>query len=328
MSAENTPALRGFSESADFCGLFQVPVEAVEVLDKIAPASKRRALSAVKNPAAFTSDEIKLAGGDALELYRGGFINKLENEGLFALADFYTRLDVFVISEREVYESFPAKTRKSLDEWYFVKYYERLTISAEERPTADAVLTLEEALERVRKEDREACLTNCDCRSLAASINGCAAPLLTCISFRQGPNTLKDRGASTPITKEKAAAILRKADEDGLVHTAGESVICNCCADCCYLSRAKTKRDAELKKMGGDFLSWPKISKRIKADFEKCVLCGLCEERCPFRLFDCAKKQVNESGCVGCSLCVNFCPSGALSLEKLEPQPLQFNLRF
>ncbi len=52
-------------------------------------------------------------------------------------------------------------------------------------------------------------------------------------------------------------------------------------------------------------------------DFNACIHCGDCEERCPFEAralredelqYDCEK-------CVGCGLCVTTCPVEAISME-------------
>ncbi|MDR0639834.1 MAG: 4Fe-4S binding protein [Spirochaetaceae bacterium] len=297
-----------------FCARFGIPREAESVLASIIPLSEQRRIADFEKDL-FNAADLRLIGLEADGLYRRGIINYAD-EGLFQLGSFYTLLDVFVVAEPEKYRIFPQETQAALDNWCFSAYYARLAIDPEERPSGDTVLTREEALQRVQTEDRQAYLANCDCRVLAGGHDDCEKPLRTCISFRSGINTIAHRGVSQPVTKDHAAQVIHDADAAGLIHTANENTICNCCTDCCYLSRARQKRDAALTARPGPFVRWPKVTRRIRTDWDKCAACGLCEERCPFHLFSVAERRVDDNQCIGCSLCVNTCPQKALSLEQ------------
>ncbi|MDR0383091.1 MAG: 4Fe-4S binding protein [Spirochaetaceae bacterium] len=303
-----------------FRARFGVPKEAEAALDSIvSPLEQGRIAEFEKET--FGAEDLRRAGLAAEDLYRRGLVNYTdESARSFRFNNFYTLLDVFVIAEPEKYRALAKETQAALDAWYFSAYYAGLNRNPQERPSKDAVLTLAEALRRVETEERQAYLAHCDCRVLAGAHNGCGKPLLTCVSYRSGINTVAHRGVSTPITKERAAQVIRDADDAGLIHTANANTICNCCTDCCYLSRARKRRNAEQSAGGPLFLSWPKVSRRVQADWEKCVSCGLCEERCPFHLFSAADRRIDAGRCVGCSLCVNTCPAGALSLTPV-PQP-------
>jgi ferredoxin len=310
--------INGQAACREFCDKIGVPQEAEAALGVIVTPDEQRRIAGFEK-GVFGAEYLRSAGFSAGDLYRRGVTSYADGDaGAFRFSDFYTLLDVFVIAEPEKYRTLPKETQAALDAWYFSAYYARLRIDPQERPSSDAVLTLDEALRRVETEAREAYLTNCDCRVLAGGYNGCEKPLHTCISFRSGVNTAAHRGLSKSVTKARAAQVLRDADGEGLIHTANEDTICNCCTDCCYLSRARKKRDAELSMRGGSFLHWPKVSRRVKADWEKCAGCGLCGERCPFRLFSVAERRVNDGQCVGCSLCASACPEGALSLDILD----------
>jgi ferredoxin len=298
-----------------FCIRFEVPVEAEPALHVLVALSEQRLIADFAEEM-FTAEELGRAGLDAGDLYRRGLVNYTDDRAvLFKFSDFYTLLDVFVVAEPEKYRALAKETQTALDKWYFSVYFARLHLDPDARPSEDAVLTREEALERVQNEERQAYLAHCDCRVLAGGYDGCEKPTRTCISFRSGVNTATHRGVSEPIPKSRAAQVIRDADDAGLIHTANANTICNCCTDCCYLSRARTKRDAALTARGVPFLSWPKAVRRVRADWEKCASCGLCEERCPFHLFSVADRRVDAARCIGCSLCVNTCPSGALSVE-------------
>jgi ferredoxin len=308
-----------------FLTRFEAPAVAEAVIDSIVTPAEQR-LIAQLDQALFSAEELRQAdaGASALTLYKRGIINYAETgDDLFRFSDFYTRLDIFVISEHETYRAFTKEAQKNLDGWYFSVYYERLNRDPDERPSADAVLTREEAISHIDDEMRQAYLACCDCRVLSGGYNDCTAPLQTCISFRNGVNTIAHRGASKPISKDEAKRIIIEADNAGLMHTANQHTICNCCTDCCYLSRARKRRDAELE--ARRYVSWPKVSKRIQADWENCIACGVCEKRCPFHLFAVVEERVDRARCIGCSLCVNTCPSGALSLERVSTEGNDFD---
>ena len=50
-------------------------------------------------------------------------------------------------------------------------------------------------------------------------------------------------------------------------------------------------------------------------DSDRCISCGLCEQRCRFGAI--TVDEVNELACEGCGLCAVLCPSGALKLEEV-----------
>ena len=149
----------------------------------------------------------------------------------------------------------------------------------------------------------------------------CGKPTLTCISYRNGANTFADRGVAAAISKDRAKQVVREADAAVLMHTANPGTICNCCADCCFLSRARIRRNAALRQPetdGGAFLPWPSQRGPVRLSQEKCVRCGVCTSRCPFGIFAAdgdGRVSVQAGKCVGCALCVQTCPAQALSLQ-------------
>jgi Pyruvate/2-oxoacid:ferredoxin oxidoreductase delta subunit len=304
-------------DKQQFFAKFSVPPEAEAVIDSIVSEAEQKIIAGI-DKTVFSAKELATFSKDAdvKNLYRRGIINIAETDGnLFSIAGFWTRLDIFVITEHEIYTAFPKEIQKKLDSLYFEIYYSHLNISSDERPTDDAVLTRDEACAFIDREARQLYVTFCDCRSLAALYSDCDAPRQTCLSFRNGINTAAHRGISKPISKEEAKKVVRDADSAGLMHTANANTICNCCTGCCYLSRARKRRDTELKEAGKSRTSWPHSTKRITIDRSKCIGCGTCESRCPFHLFNSSDKTINRAECVGCSLCVNTCPENALHLE-------------
>ncbi len=66
----------------------------------------------------------------------------------------------------------------------------------------------------------------------------------------------------------------------------------------------------------------------IQLDIDRCVLCGLCADVCPYDLISLVPAAdldaegaagtvllLDESGCIRCGLCVNRCPTRALSMQ-------------
>ncbi|MBM4462468.1 MAG: hypothetical protein FJ012_03895 [Chloroflexi bacterium] len=115
-------------------------------------------------------------------------------------------------------------------------------------------------------------------------------------------------GMARQLTYDETIELLRKCNEDGLVHTINLlGQICNCCANCCGIFRTY--------KMGAPtFIPSPFIS---EVDGGRCNACGICADRCPVEAI-----KVNESAdvdinlCIGCGVCVPTCDVGAVSLVR------------
>ena len=239
--------------------------------------------------------------------YRRGIISLVdEDSSTYRIANFYCRLDIFSISEQEVYRSIPKEEQIAIDAWYFEAYYEGLDSNRNVRPTEDEILTLKKVLDFIDEQDRAVYLNYCDCRSLRGE---CGKPTKTCITYRNGINSFAHRGLSEKIDKERAKEIVEKADKKGLMHTVNPNGICNCCGDCCYLFRSQARRDSS------GF--WPKTRQIIEYDSDKCIKCGACIKRCHFDVFTKVDSyiKIDISKCVGCGICVNSCPTKVLKLK-------------
>lgn len=241
------------------------------------------------------------------ESYKKGIISKVDETGeKYCISNFYNFLDVFVVTRKSEYDTLSLEQKKALDDWYFDAYYNGLDSNPEVRPTQDMVLTLDETLAFIDKQERQIYLNNCDCKSLTGE---CGLPIRTCLTYRDGINSFTDRGISEKIDKEQAKEIVRQADKVGLMHTVNPGGICNCCGDCCYLFRSQKRRDS----VG----FWPASAYIVEIDRDKCIACGLCTKRCHFDVFEKDEKiTMDVSKCVGCGICVNACPGKALYLRE------------
>jgi ferredoxin len=310
----------GANRTGSFIEKFSVPEAALDVIDRIVTPIEQNALEHL--PPVFQTEDVRKAlreitgmetsAEDAenfvMEAYRRGVFS-IEDEAkkLYKSGSFYGRLDVFAINENETYRSFPEDVRKALDGWYFSAYLEWLDPDLSSRPTDDEVITLEEALHGIDEDSRQIYLAPCDCRSLSGA---CGEPVLTCLSYRNAPNTFAHRGLSKPVTKEEARQVVLMAHKAGLVHTRNRGGICNCCRDCCYLFRARMARNSGAL--------WPRAGKVIYIDSETCVSCGICAGRCRFTALklENGKLSLDSEKCVGCGICADACPAGALKLKE------------
>jgi len=179
------------------------------------------------------------------------------------------------------------------------------------------ILPFEQVSELIERAQAWA-VSDCICRKEKKLVGkGCDATMNNCIAFSQDPSgfDIEYRGARK-ITKEEALALLKKAEEEGLVHNSwniqeSHMFICNCCDCCCAILRSVKMAKSP------HFLA--KSNYYAEIDPDTCVACGVCaDERCPVGAIDEGEEsyEVNRERCIGCGVCVVTCPSGALSLQR------------
>lgn len=121
----------------------------------------------------------------------------------------------------------------------------------------------------------------CSCRSSRRIIGeGCGhLEEDMCVQMGKGAEYYIRTGRARQITREEALEIIKRAEENGLMHNmpnieeAGESAaICNCCACSCFGLRVGLLYGAR-DVIRSNFVA--------KIDETKCVACGQCVETCP-----------------------------------------------
>jgi electron transport complex protein RnfB len=169
---------------------------------------------------------------------------------------------------------------------------------------------------------------DCICRKQTALIGKpCKHPVDVCMSMSDTPDAFTNSTEIKALTKEEAYAVLRRADQAGLVHTVsnnqqGNWYICNCCTCSCGILRGMAELGIANVVASSAFIN--------TVDETLCNACSLCVESCQFdalKVDDIA--VVNNTHCVGCGVCVNTCPEHALALvrrpeSEIKPVPISF----
>jgi electron transport complex protein RnfB len=156
-------------------------------------------------------------------------------------------------------------------------------------------------------------LGQCACR---VTHHNCDKPTEMCLFFNAPARFLVEKKCARQITNEEAHAVLKRAEEEGLVHTSTNSAdtpyfLCNCCKCCCILLRGKTEFNIPHHFAPSGFLAAVKM--------EECTGCGICaDERCPMDAIEIREDMalVTEEKCIGCGLCVTACPVEAITLVR------------
>jgi len=174
------------------------------------------------------------------------------------------------------------------------------------------VFTYERA-EALVRDHRKAVVAPCICRRERTMMEeGCGRPEETCLSFGMAAQYYDRNGLGRVIDRDEALAILKTADEAGLVLQPGNAqeaaFICCCCGCCCGVLRSikQYPRPASL-------VSTPFVA---TANPDTCEGCGLCLDRCQMEALRLVEDRVSldVGRCIGCGLCVSTCPTGSLAL--------------
>jgi Pyruvate/2-oxoacid:ferredoxin oxidoreductase delta subunit len=137
-----------------------------------------------------------------------------------------------------------------------------------------------------------------------------------CFTFGKSARYTADQGFSRLITKEEALDIIRRSDDDGLVHkayhphfdtTKDETSLCICCNCCCGQAGPET-----FNVNATNFIA--------QVDEELCTGCGICVEKCHTLTMQLNDDNIATVGnkCIGCGVCAYECPEQAISLKENE----------
>ena len=171
--------------------------------------------------------------------------------------------------------------------------------------------------EIVESSDKLA-VTNCTCHLIAGK---CDHPIEVCLQVGRAAEYTLARGTGKEIDAAEAMEMLKRCEEDGLIHVTMNNAhaghfICNCCPDCCQTMPVLLEEGIKLIAPS---------RYRVAIDAEACVACGACVERCPFEALTldegdgAGHSVVDEEKCFGCGLCRVVCETGAIALYEARP---------
>jgi len=165
-------------------------------------------------------------------------------------------------------------------------------------------------------------LGTCFCRHFGELLGQpCDKPKDNCMGLSPAVKLMVPRGFGRLISKEEALAVVKRSEEEGLVHCTsniGDEIefICNCCT--CHCGILQGLKDANSPNMAA--------TSSFVASYEEelCSGCGDCIDRCPMDALTMGDDVVtlDANRCIGCGLCVSTCPTGALKLELREGAPV------
>jgi len=140
--------------------------------------------------------------------------------------------------------------------------------------------------------------------------------------YALGPDTAKFQR----LTKAETMALLRRAEDEGLMHSVWTFItpfigaICNCSLEAGCMAMTLTVAHGTPNMLKGHAMA--------EADLDACVGCAECVERCPFDAITIGpghkRAVIDEEKCYGCGVCRSACEYEALRLvprETIESQP-------
>ena len=152
-----------------------------------------------------------------------------------------------------------------------------------------------EELSKIMDKHTVFAVADCSCRrSRRIMGEGCGhLEKDICIQMGTGAEYYIRAGKARRITREEAEAIIKKAEENGLMHQipnidgdGNTHAICNCCACSCYsLRNALLFNSPDMVR--SNFVS--------EVDGDKCVACGQCVENCPTNALKLGQKLCSKT---------------------------------
>ena len=151
-----------------------------------------------------------------------------------------------------------------------------------------------EEVSKYLNENKIFSVSDCSCRtSREAMGEGCGhLKEDMCIQMGHAAEYYIRTGRGREITREEAFEIIKKAEENGLMHSIPNTdgpgkthAICNCCGCSCFAMR-----------LAGMYLNNDMVRSNYvsKVDKDKCVACGECVQVCPMNALKLGQKVCGE----------------------------------
>jgi Pyruvate/2-oxoacid:ferredoxin oxidoreductase delta subunit len=200
-------------------------------------------------------------------------------------------------------------------------------IPLQQNVRADIALLPYHKIEEDIRSTRVIAVTECVCRKEAALTgHPCRHPVENCLSFGVAAEFYIENGMGRQITADEAIAIVKKADESGLVHAGANakhlSNICNCCPCCCASMKGIVTKDRDRQKFMNALFE-------AVVDEAQCTACEICLERCPVDAISVEDTaMVDRDKCLGCGLCAGDCSMEAIAMHLREDRQEPFERVF
>jgi len=194
-----------------------------------------------------------------------------------------------------------------------------IPIESQVQEEGDEILPVEDVNQIIEKFETIA-VAHCYCRhekNLLGKECQATKEKENCLFFGQTAKFVIKYNFGREITKQEAKEIIKKTEEDGLVHKTfhekqdiekDEYAICNCCKCCCGTFEMYYK---------GAMPAHTYTSYIANVDLEECTQCEACVDICPMealRLED--EIVIDKDKCIGCGVCTSNCPVDAIVLER------------
>ena len=210
-------------------------------------------------------------------------------------------------------DSFLEKRLTKYDQWMDkgqISFSSKVIPVSESLDAKQWVMPTEQVMQVLETAESIA-LQDCVCRT---HYKRCEKPLEVCLLLNKVGDKAVSQGKARHVSLKEAADILKRANESGLVHMSlympdhEVFALCSCCSCCCH--------DLQIIKRTGRNDIMVRSEYVAVTDFDTCIHCGDCEERCPFdaRIIQEAELHYDDGKCAGCGLCVTTCPVEAISM--------------
>lgn len=172
-----------------------------------------------------------------------------------------------------------------------------------------------EDVKQIVADAQSLAVVKCPCRLVTGA--PCEKSLEVCIQVNKAADYTLERGTGPKLSKDQAIDLLKKCEEEGLVHMVSNKrglghIICNCCDDCCIAWPGP-------RTSGINYAAPSRFTAVVDAD--ACTSCGECPHRCFFDAITVGYgARINEGKCMGCGLCAVICPAEAISLMEIREE--------
>ncbi|MBN1375124.1 MAG: 4Fe-4S binding protein [Dehalococcoidia bacterium] len=238
----------------------------------------------------------------------------MENQLLTGIVNEKTKKIALLFAK--YFEAITQKGKENKD--FFSKVpYARIIVVDQNIPN-DRTIQPYDKLQSYIDKAKDIAVVHCHCRQMGELLgNPCSKPKDVCLAVGPGAHYMAEYGLGKLISKEEAYAVIKRAEEEGLVHSVSNTgkyidFICNCCICHCATLQAMKKYAQNGPAALSSFISG--------VDADECIGCADCIARCPMEALTMKEELavVDKKRCIGCGLCVSSCPTGAIQMHNRE----------